>query len=306
MGSRSIKRVKRYSRPDSNGVRRVTGEVWEARYRGPDGREVKRRFDRKTDGQQWLDQATAGLVTGQYVDPRAGRVTLREHAEQWRSIQVHRPSSAAHYETMLRRHVYPTLGDRALADIGPSDIQAWVKRVSETLAPSTVGVVHGIVSSCFKAAVRDRRIASNPCEGTQLPSVEPKQVVPLTVEQVAALHASIADEYKALVHLCAATGLRQGEVFGLTADRVDFLRGVVKVDRQSLHLAKQPIRFGPPKRKASYREIPVPRDVIEVLSAHIAKFGLGEHGLIFHAEDGGLGRLRQTCDRRRCLDDRFC
>ena len=290
MASKSIKRVKRYSRPDRNGERHVTGEVWEARYRGPDGREVKRRFERKIDGQKWLDEATAGIVTGQYVDPRAGKMTFREYAEHWRSIQVHRPSSAAHYETMLRRHVYPSLGDRPLAEVGPSDVQAWVKRISETLAPSTVQVVHGIVASCFKSAVRDRRIASNPCEGTKLPEVAPVQVVPPTDEQVAIMHEKIAPEFRALSHLCAATGLRQGEAFGLTVDRVDFLRGVVKVDRQAVALAKRPIGFGPPKRPASYREIPVPRDVVEALSAHLAEFGAGDNGLIFHSPDGGFVR----------------
>ena len=56
--------------------------------------------------------------------------------------------------------------------------------------------------------------------------------------------------------------------FGLTADHIDFLRGIVKVDRQAVALAKEPIRFGPPKRPGSYREIPVARDMIEALSAH--------------------------------------
>jgi len=34
------------------------------------------------------------------------------------------------------------------------------------LGPSTVGVVHSIVAGVFKAAVRDRRIVANPCDGT--------------------------------------------------------------------------------------------------------------------------------------------
>ena len=290
MSSKSIRKVTTWTRRDADGHREETGTRWEARYRGPDGRELKRRFTRKPDAQRFLDEVTAAIVTGQYVDPNAGKVTFREYAEQWRSIQVHRPSSAAHYETMLRRHVYPSLGDVPLSAISPSHIQAWVKRISGTLKPSTVQVVHGIVASCMKSAVRDRRIASNPCDGTQLPKVEPRQVVVPTDEQVATLHASISPEYAALVHLCAATGLRQGEAFGLTVDRVDFLRGVVKVDRQAVVLARQPITFGPPKRDASYRDIPIPRDVVEALSAHIAAHGLGEHGLIFHAEDGGFVR----------------
>lgn len=285
-----LKRVNKYGRKDTHGNRKVTGQVWEARYRGPDGNEVKKWFNRKVDGQRWLDEATAGMVTGKYVDPRAGEIVFQDYGDEWRAMQVHRPSSAAHYETMLRRHVYPYIGHMKLAEITPSAIQAWVKKISQTLAASTVGVVHGIVSSCFKSAVRDRRISSNPCEGTRLPEVERKRVVPLTDEQVWTLYSKIDPRFKALIHLCAATGLRQGEVFGLTADRIDFLRGIVKVDRQAVALAKEPIRFGPPKRPASYREIPVPRDVIEVLSAHIAKYELGNDGLIFHADDGGFVR----------------
>ncbi|NEK60474.1 hypothetical protein GCU56_21685 [Geodermatophilus sabuli] len=55
-------------------------------------------------------------------DPAAGRVTVREYAEQWRTTQVHRPTTAAHVETMLRRHVYPTLGDERLGSVLPSDV----------------------------------------------------------------------------------------------------------------------------------------------------------------------------------------
>lgn len=165
MASRSIKKVARLSRADANGKRHTTGHVWEARYRDPNGREHKKRFARKVDGEQWLDEATAGIVTGTYVDPQAGKLTFREYAEDWRSIRVHRPSTAAHYETMLRLHAYPTLGDLRLSDVTPFDIQAWVKDLTARLQPSTVAVIHGIVSSCFKSAIRDRRLAANPVTG---------------------------------------------------------------------------------------------------------------------------------------------
>ena len=146
---------------------------WRARYRDATGKEHARHFARKVDGQRWLDEVTTSVLTGQYVDPRAGRVTFREYAERWRAAQVHRPSSAAHVETMLRRHAYPTFGDRPLSSIRPSEMQAWIK--GRTLAPSTVHVLHGIVSSVFRAAVRDRLIVSSPCEATKLPrKVRPK------------------------------------------------------------------------------------------------------------------------------------
>jgi hypothetical protein len=115
-------------------ARRPDGQ-WRARYRDAAGKEHSKHFARKTDAQRWLDEVTAAVVTGQYVDPRSGRVTFREYAELWRSAQVHRPSTQEHVEERLRRHVYPVLGDRPLSSIRPSHIQAWVKSLTEQLAP---------------------------------------------------------------------------------------------------------------------------------------------------------------------------
>ncbi|MGB7361348.1 MAG: hypothetical protein WA944_26680 [Mycobacterium sp.] len=44
------------------------------------------------------------------------------------------------------------------------------------LAPATIGVV----STIMKAAIRDRRIVANPCDGSKLPKVQRAQIVPLT------------------------------------------------------------------------------------------------------------------------------
>jgi Phage integrase, N-terminal SAM-like domain len=108
---------------------------WRARYRDETGKEHAKHFARKVDGQRWLDEVTASMVRGEYVDPRAGRVTFKAYAEQWRASQVHRVTSQLTIESALRRHTYPTLGDKPLSAIKPSDVQAWVKRLSERLAP---------------------------------------------------------------------------------------------------------------------------------------------------------------------------
>lgn len=257
---------------------------WRARYRDDAGREHAKHFSRKVDAQRWLDGVTASVVTGQYVDPRAGRVTFREYAEAWRAAQVHRPSSAAHVETMLRRHAYPAFGDRPISSIRPSEIQAWVK--GRTLAPATVHVLHGIVSSVFRAAVRDRLITASPCEATKLPRKERRKVEPLPVDAVTALADAVPPQYRALVILCAGTGLRQGEAFGLTEDRVNFLRRTIEVDRQLVGSDAGQARFGPPKTSASVRTIPLPVVVGEALAEHLRVFGSGPDGLLFTGEDG--------------------
>lgn len=256
------------------------GKRWRARYVAPDGKERAKGFDRKTDAQRWLNEVTASVVTGQYVDPKAGQVTFRDYAERWREMQVQRPSSRAHVETMLRRHAYPTLGDRHLSSILPSDVQAWVKSL-DYLAPATVGVVHGIVSTIMKSAIRDRRIVANPCDGTKLPKVQRPQIVPLTTEQVNAVRDAVPAELRALVTLAAGTGMRQGECFGLTVDRVRFLERLAVVDRQLVTVPKQAPTFGPPKTAASNRTIPLPQVVVDALAAHLAAFPAEPDGLIF-------------------------
>ncbi len=225
-------------------------------------------------------------------------MTFREYAEQWRSIQAHRPSSQAHVETMLRRHAYPVLGDLPVSAVLPSHVQGWVKRLQvgdkaarrRPLAPSTIGVVHSIVSSVFKAAVRDRRVASNPCAGTKLPKVDRPRVVPPTTEQVAVLAEAMPDGLRALVTLAAGTGLRQGEAFGLTVDRLDMLRRELRVDRQLLTVVGEGPRFGPPKTPASNRVIPLPRVVVDALAAHLASYPASPDGLVFTVDGSPITR----------------
>jgi hypothetical protein len=205
---------------------------WRARWRTPDGKSRSKTFVRKIDAEKHLTGTDHAKLTGAYVDPGAGRITFRTYGEQWRAVQVHRPSTAVQLETNLRRHVYPTLGDRPIGAIRPSEVQAWVRSLAEVLEPSTVELVYRYVVAIFRAAAADRVISQNPAIGTRLPRAEPRRVEPLEAEVVQAIIDTVPDRYRALVVLAAGTGLRQGECFGLTLDRVDFLRRQITVDRQ--------------------------------------------------------------------------
>src|SRR5215218_7672644 len=97
-------------------ARRPDG-TYRPRFRDESGKEHARHFKRKVDAQRWLDEQTAAMVTGAYVDPRSGRMTFAEYAEQWRTTQVVRPTTGLAYERVLRRNVYPRLGNRPLSSI---------------------------------------------------------------------------------------------------------------------------------------------------------------------------------------------
>ena len=113
------------------------------------------------------------------------------------------------------------------------------------------------------------------------------QVVPTAgAEQIAAIVDAIAPRYRSAVVLSAGTGLRQGECFGLTVDRVDFLRRQLRVDRQLVKLTGQDPKLTPPKTNASYRTVPLPAVVIDALASHLKEFGEGPERLIFTNEPG--------------------
>ena len=52
------------------------------------------------------------------------------------SWKVHRETTAAKVASNLKNHVYPTFEGRALGSIRPSEVQAWVKGLSDKLAPA--------------------------------------------------------------------------------------------------------------------------------------------------------------------------
>ena len=150
-----------------------------------------------------------------------------------------------------------------------------MKDLTRVLAPRSVELVYRWVATIFKAAVGDRLIAASPCIGITLPKRNDAEVVPLSVSEVEAMVAAVPDRYRALIVFAAGMGLRQGECFGLSVDRVDFLRRQVRVDRQLVDARRGVPEFGPPKSKAGFRTVPMPEVVSSALAAHLARYRPG-------------------------------
>lgn len=276
--------------------------VWRARYRDNAGKEHARHFKLKRDAQRWLDEVTTSVVTGQYVDPKAQQTTFRAYAATWLAAQVHKPATADLYRGHLERHAYPAFGDVPLGSILATALPAWVKRLStgdevaerKPLAPATVGVVYTIVASVFRAAVHDRKLATSPCQRIKLPAVEKTRIKPATTQQIEALANGVPPEFRALIILGAGTGMRQGEMLGLTRDRLRLLgkNPAVTVDRQLVTRPGGDTTFAPPKTEASRRVIPLPKVVIAALNEHIVTHGIGERDLLFTMFGRGITRQR--------------
>ncbi|MFF3452890.1 tyrosine-type recombinase/integrase [Streptomyces sp. NPDC002730] len=156
--------------------------------------------------------------------------------------------------------------------IRPSEIQAWIKDRSQHLAPSTLRVTYAYLVTIFGTAVRDRIIAINPCSGIKAPEVRKAEIVPLHPSAVRSLVDASPDRYRALNLLTAASGLRQGEVFGLEVDCIDFLRREVTVRQQLIGPEAGEPYLGEPKTHESYRTVPLVSSAVDALAAHLQRF----------------------------------
>lgn len=272
----------------ANIQKRPNGQ-WRARYRDETGKEHARHFPRKVDAQTWLDQVTAAVVRGDYVDPKAGKVTLRSYATTWESVQVSSEGTKRIVDNALRLHLLPELGDYPLKAIRTTMVQGFVKKLEgKGLSPGTIAGIYNVTAAVFAAAVSDRILSATPCREVNLPKDDDKQVVPPTIEQVITAMETCEAPWRGLVAFLAGSGLRIGEALGLKVTDVDFLRRTVSVERQRL----QSGAIGPLKTKKSRRVVPLGQVTIDALAAHLAAYPASD-GALFLDELGRPLRYRR-------------
>jgi integrase len=263
------------------------GKRWQVRYRDANRVQHKENFDRKPDAEARAKVVGADLLKGLHFDPKAGRVSLRSYAEErWLPAQVHlRPASVDLYRSHLRTHILPLLGDRQIGTLRRSDMKTFVAALAGKLAPSTVTTVYAVLRTLMASAADDGLIPGNPCARVPLPRVEPRVLQPLTAEQVRALAAAITPRYEVTVWLGAGAGLREGEVFGLLAERVQFLQRRILVEEQG-----QDGRLVPLKTRASRGAVPVDDFVLGKVAEHLRRWPVGPTGLVVTNRLGAMVR----------------
>jgi len=278
---------------------------WRARYRDGAGKEYARHFARRVDAQRWLDEVTAAVVTGQYVDPKAGRVTFKSFYAEWSRRQVWQSGTVLAMDLAAGS---VTFGDLPLNRVRKSHLEAWVKAMTtKPLAPSTVKTRYQNVRSVFRAAVGDRLIAVDPCAGVALPArrrAEAAMVLP-TSQQVGALMAAAEPDFAPFIALGVFAGLRLGEAAALQVGDVAFLRRTLRVERQVQRASAGKVEVRAPKY-GSERTVYLADDLVAMLAELVARRGIkGDPAAWLFVGEGNdpphqntVGhRWRQTCKR---------
>ena len=258
-------------------------------------------FATKREARAFLAAVETDSHRGVWIDPWAGRMSVKELAEEWiASDPTKRESTTAREELTLRLHIFPVLGERRIERVGPQDVQRLVNSWSDAYAPRTVKRNYEVVRAMFGFAVRNDWLARNPCRNIKLPLVEGTRRHDLTPEDVARIASHIAVEYQPMVWIGATLGLRWSEVAGLRVSRLDLVGGKLSVVETIVRGIGGRNVFGPPKSKAGKRTMFMPAAIVTMLAGHLEEAGLTadeSDALVFTDEDGGP--LRYSNWRRR-------
>lgn len=270
---------------------------WRARYRGPDGRERSRTFDRRSDAERFLATAEADKARGTWIDPALGRETLAVFWPRFLEASPHlRPTTRALYVGLAERHVLPPphgLGARQVASITRLDVERWAAGLSAAGAgAATVSAAHRLLRRILSLAEDGGLVARNVARGVKTARPGREEMRFLSAEELAAIADAAGEEHRALVLLLGLCGLRIGEAAALRVEDVDLLRRSVRVTKSAADVNGR-IIVGPTKTGAS-RAVALPRVVAEELERHLAR---ARTPLVFAGPEGGP--LRRSNWRRR-------
>src|SRR5258708_18279525 len=136
------------------------------------------------------------------------------------------------------------------------------------------------------AAVDEGLITRNPCRAASVraPKAAQPKAQPWTGEQVAAVRAGLPGRLRGLADAGAGLGMRQGELFGLAVENLDFLRKVVHVRLQVRLIGTRRV-FAPPKGGRE-RDVPLPDPVAVALAEHIRLYPPAGVELPWRVPDG--------------------
>ena len=239
---------------------------WRARYRDHAGKEHARHFPRKIDGQAWLDEVTAAVVTGTYLDPKTAQTTVGEWCQTWlRGYAIKRLSTVRQARSHVK-HIETAFGARTLSSVRPSEVKAWtVKLKADGLADSTVYAIHSRLSHIYTDAVQDGLVPRSPVSRRTSPGAGKQRAYVATTAQVWALYDAMPEGMRPVILLGAFVGLRVAEIAALRVSDVDFMRGVISPVIQ--------YPAAPLKTEMSKTPIPIPADLALELNRVPAKWG---------------------------------
>ena len=182
-----------------------------------------------------LSKIVSEMDSGTYAEP--SKMKVSQWLDEWLASYTMniKPATRSAYEEHIRVHIKPNLGDIPLKQLSTRDIQQLYTGLlkERKLSPKTVRNIHGVLHRTLEQAKLLGYIRVNPADAAVTPRVEKKQVEAMDAEDVGKFLAAIkGSKYEYPLFVAVFTGLRQGELLGLTWDCVDFEHGLLLINKQ--------------------------------------------------------------------------
>ena len=207
------------------------------------------------------------------------KLTVRDAAEQWLSAAKLRvkPASYANYENIVAKHILPTLGGEYLSSLTTQRLNNFIQSKLQSgrldgqggLSAKTVRDMMRVYRSIEQYAVQEYGVKST---NFTIPKVEKKQLDVLNAAERRQLEQYLLYNLTRTnlgILLCLFTGLRVGELCGMTWGDIDFENGTLFVKRtvQRINMrGSSKVIIGSPKSKTSIRTVPIPAFLMDFLS----------------------------------------
>ena len=252
-----------------------------------------------------LTEAVA--VSNRGLPARISDTTVAQYLTYWLdTVAIHRLRATTHarYTAVARLHLLPALGSKKLHRLTVADVRGWLDRLRATcqccargtdasrrpdpkhpnqqprccaigqccgkqLSPRTLQYVHAVLNSALQQAVRDERVERNVARHVQVGQVRHRRFEPLTAAEARRfLQAARADRLHALFEVALRTGLRRGELLGLTWDDLDTGNRTLNVRRTLQSAPNGGTALYPTKTRAAERRIALPAACLTALAQH--------------------------------------
>ncbi|WKX74538.1 tyrosine-type recombinase/integrase [Streptomyces sp. XD-27] len=231
---------------------------------GRTARQREKSFDRKKDAVDFATKVENDKRENIYIDPTAGRVSVRQYATDWVALKVASAGTLESYERIMRLHVVPHLGNKSIAQVTAADVEGLYARWRQDGASlNTIESRRVALSGMFSHAVRHKRIANSPvseAEKLDNPVIPVDEKTLPSTDEISAIAREIGPRLEPAIWLMACCGLRIGE--SLVVFPEDFFDGNLRLRRQVVRVkneaGKYAAMYAPLKhrKEGEWRDIP--------------------------------------------------
>ena len=144
-----------------------------------------------------------------------------------------KPKTFEQYETILRIHAMPTIGDIKVLNLKPEHLQKIYNNMYENgISARTVHILNTVLHGALKQAVKNNLASRNVTEAVSLPKAKTKEMRVLTLEEQKKFMKVLSADRMGNMYLFGLfTGLRRGELLALKWSDIDTERNVIRVER---------------------------------------------------------------------------